>query len=301
MTVPRFYIILLALTLGCGGPAQQVTPPLAPSGGASGGGPTPVPAPAPAPAPPSPAVARSVHVALGIPVDADGSDDTLLDRGELVISYNHRLNAPNWVAWHLDRNDLGTAKRSSGFRTDPALPRAFYPVRDDDYAHSGYDRGHLCPSADRTRSAEANRATFVLSNVHPQLHELNAGPWEKLESYERELARSGKELFIVAGGVFAPDPIRIGKSPEPSRRIAVPIASYKIIVVLEPGQRAADVTDETPVIAVLMPNRSDLGARGYREFARTIRELEQTTGYDFDGNVPRPVQDVFETRPPNYP
>ena len=243
-------------------------------------------------------MAASLHVALGIPVDADPSDDTLLDRGELVISYNHRLNAPNWVAWHLDAGDLGSTKRSNGFRTDAGLPTSFYPVRDADYSGSGFDRGHLCPSGDRTRSPEANRATFLFTNVHPQRHEMNAGPWEKLETYERELARSGKELFLVAGGLFADEPERIGKNPEPARRIAVPTASYKIVVVLERGQRAADVTADTPVIAVSMPNRTDLANRRYQDFLVSIRELEKSSGYDFDTNVSRVVQDAIETRVP---
>lgn len=270
--------------------------------------PTPSPAPSrPAPgspgtpstsAAPPPAVVESIHVALGIPVDADSSDDVLLDRTELVISYNPRLNAANWVAWHLDATDLGSAKRTSNFHVDTELPRGIYPVRDDDYVRSGYDRGHLCPSADRTRSPDSNRATFVLSNVHPQWHELNAGPWEKLEQHERELAKQGKELFLVAGGIFDARPERIGKNTDDARRVAIPRASYKIVVVLEHGQRAHDVTPDTPVIAVVMPNQKDLAGRNYSDFQVPIRQLERDTGYDFDTRVSRAVQDAFESKAP---
>lgn len=247
---------------------------------------------------PAPALESSVHVALGIPTDADPSDDVLLDRTEFVVSYNPRLNAPNWVAWHLDQSDLGSAPRSAGFRSDAALPPSLYVVRDADYAGSGYDRGHLCPSADRTRSPEANRATFVFTNAHPQWHELNAGPWEKLETHERELARQGKELFVVAGGIFDRVPPRIGKRPLETERVAVPAFSYKIVVVLEHGQRAKDVTPDTPVLATIMPNVRTVAAAGYPAFATSIRAVETATGYDFDGRVDKSVQDALEAQAP---
>lgn len=237
-----------------------------------------------------------MHVALGIPADSDPSDDVLLDRTEFVVSYNPRLNAPNWVAWHLDRDDLGAAPRSSGFRSDPALPPSLYVVRDADYAGSGYDRGHLCPSADRTRSPDANRATFVFTNAHPQWHELNAGPWEKLETRERELARQGKELFVIAGGIFDATPPRIGKRPLQTERVAVPAFNYKIVVVLERGQRASDVTPDTPVIAAIMPNVRSVADASYTVFNTSIRAVETATGYDFDRRVEKSVQDALETR-----
>ncbi len=219
-----------------------------------------------------------------------------MHRGELVISYNPRLNAANWVAWHLDASDLGDAKRSGGFHIDRGLPSFVYAARDEDYVRSGYDRGHLCPSADRTRSPEQNRTTFVLSNVHPQRHELNAGPWERLERYERELAQSGKEVFLIAGGLFDANPPRIGREAEAARRVAVPRASYKVLVALERGQRAADVRADSTVLAVSMPNEADLAGRSYQDFVLSVRELERLSGYDFNRRVPRDVQDVIETR-----
>jgi hypothetical protein len=58
-----------------------------------------------------------------------------------------------------------------------------YRVRPTDYAGAGFDRGHLCPSADRTSSAADNSATFLMSNMIPQAPNLNRNTWENLESY----------------------------------------------------------------------------------------------------------------------
>ena len=196
-------------------------------------------------------VNRSIHVALGIPTDSDPSDDYLLDHDVYVVSYNPNKNVPNWVAWALDRSFLGHVRRKNDFRPDASLPSTFYHVTPQDYHDSGYDRGHLCPSADRDDSPTNNSLTFLMTNMQPQLHELNAGPWEKLEEYERELAHQrDAELFIVAGGIFDTHYRSVGHG------VAVPKANFKIIVALRQGQSASDVKSETKTIAVVMPNEA---------------------------------------------
>lgn len=255
---------------------------------------------APAIAPPTLAhgIESSVHVALGIPKDADDSDDWIMDKEVFVVSYNSRLNTPNWVAWNLSDRYLGSSPRASSFHSDMALPTSFYRVRDEDYAGSGYDRGHLCPSADRSLDSAMNKATFVLTNAQPQEHGLNAGPWEKLEIHERELAKRGKELYVVAGGIFEEEPKRIGKDRNRAHQIAVPHANYKIIVVLERGQDAHSVEPNTPVIAAIMPNRRDASLHDWPFYQVSVRAIEEATGYDFLSRVPKDIQNIIETRPP---
>lgn len=283
-------LAVVVLLAACSTPVPAV--PLPPSPAATPGEP-----PRPLP-PPEGAIARSVHVALGVPTDADPSDDYLMDKDQFVLSYSPKLNAPNWASWNLDRRHLGRAPRSMRFRSDDALPAGFYVVKDHDFVGSGYDRGHLCPSADRTASPAANAATFVLTNVHPQLHDLNAGPWEKLEEHERDLARRGKELYIVAGGVFDREPKRIGRDPDPAKRVAVPRASYKVIVVLEQGQGLESVGTDTEVIAVVMPNAPGARDHAWTDYAVSVRAVEGETGYDFLGRVPKTVQEAIESRSP---
>jgi endonuclease G len=239
---------------------------------------------------PSADVESSVHVALGVPRDADPSDDHLLDEGAFVVSYSPVKRVPNWVAWRLDRSYLGHLKRKNDFRPDPALPAGVYHVSESDYLHSGYDRGHMCPSADREDSAADNSLTFLFTNMEPQLHELNAGPWERLEQYERQRAERGAVLYIVAGGVFS------APFPTIGRGVAVPAANFKIVVVLADGQRASDVSASTEVIAVLMPNERGVGEHAWTDFVTSVDAVEQATGYDFLPAVSEPVQRVIEAR-----
>jgi endonuclease G len=70
-------------------------------------------------------------------------------------------------------------------------------VRPTDYTGSGYDRGHIAPSADRTRNEADNSSTFLMTNMMPQVPEVNRGVWGDLEEYCRELVQQGKELYII--------------------------------------------------------------------------------------------------------
>jgi endonuclease G len=130
-----------------------------------------------------------------------------------------------------------------------------------------------------------------MTNILPQVHELNDGPWKKLEEYERELAsKPDAELYIVAGGIF------VDTQPTIGHDISVPVANYKIVVVLRVGQTAADVTDETKVIAVVMPNDRRAGGHVWTDFLTSVDEVEKRTGYDFLSRVPEPIQQVIEAR-----
>ena len=48
------------------------------------------------------------------------------------------------------------------------------------YSGSGFDRGHNCPSADRTGSTADNTATFLMTNMMPQAPTNNQQTWAHL-------------------------------------------------------------------------------------------------------------------------
>jgi endonuclease G len=230
-------------------------------------------------------------VALGVPTDGDPSDDYWMDKGVYVLSYSDRLRDPSWVAWKLVKSDLGAVKRSESFRADDDLPSAFAKVGKADYSASGYDRGHMCPSAQRTATAEMNSLTFLMTNMQPQIHALNAGPWAALEAYERDLASQGKVVFIVAGGIFSPSPKTIGPNG-----VAVPESNFRVTVVLEEGQGAKDVTETTPVFATIMPNGLEARGHDWTDFEVAVDDIEQKTGYDFLSALDDVVETSVESR-----
>lgn len=105
-----------------------------------------------------------VHLTMGNPsaavTDVNYPNNYLLEKEEYVMSYSRDRGQANWVSWHLDEAWLGDAPRQNDFRNDTSLPAGWYQVQETDYSGSGFDRGHQCPSADRTLSVDDNSNTF---------------------------------------------------------------------------------------------------------------------------------------------
>ena len=238
------------------------------------------------------ATSGSVHLALGAPVRVGAGDDYLMIKPQYALSYNRERDVANWVSSNLDASYFGPTPRHKGkFLSDSSLPAGFYQVQDRDYSGSGFDRGHMVRSEERTRTAEDNLATFLLPNVLPQRHDLNAGPWLRLEDYLQELSqKENKELYVTAGGLFSAHPETIGHG------VAVPDACFKIVVVLDRGQGLSDVDKTTRVIAVIMPNVTGILDEPWGQYRTTVSEIEKRSGYTFFPLVPEPVRRVLVAR-----
>jgi endonuclease G len=134
----------------------------------------------------------------GASADSSNHAHYLIQRTVEAIDYSDNNREPNWAAWDYTPADSGSSGRGN-FITDTTLPSGFYQVVTGDYTSSGYDRGHNCPSADRTDSTADNDLVFYMSNIMPQAPDNNQGPWENLESYLRTLAGTGYELLEQCG------------------------------------------------------------------------------------------------------
>lgn len=245
---------------------------------------TPTPTPTP---PPS----GSVHLTMGNPSNA--TTDTafpanyLMEKPQYVLSYHRDNGTPNWVSWHLDTSWLGSAARQNDFRPDTSLPAGWYQVQATDYSGSGYDRGHMCPSADRTKTVADNSATFLMTNMIPQAPTNNQQTWANLESYCRTLVNAGNELYIISGGQGISGYIANG-------HVAVPTNTWKVIIVLPAGtDDVARVTGATRTIAVFMPNTNSV-VSDWKQYRVSVDYVESLTGYDFFSNVPDSIENQIE-------
>ena len=236
--------------------------------------------------------AISPHLLLGNPTQATASitspDNYLILRDEYVVSYNRSTGTPNWASWKLNQSWLGDAKRQNDFRPDDSLPSDCPRVSPNDYTGSGYDRGHVVPSGDRTRTAAENSATFLMTNIMPQTPDNNRNTWESLESYSRELVRNGKELYIIAG--------TLGNKGRLKNKVTIPQSTWKIVVVLDsPGSGLKGINANTRVIAINVPNEQELD-NSWMSYKVSVDELEKLTGYDFLSNVSPNIQAVIESK-----
>lgn len=155
---------------------------------------------------------------------AHAQAQTRLHNSTYNVVYDAGINSPREVRWVITPAMLiPRAKRVSiGFRSDTRLPRP--RVLDSDFTRSGYQRGHLCPAADRVYSLEAMQETFLLSNISPQSPKLNMGLWKATEIISRGLAvKYGRCSVAVAPLFFDMNYKFIGKN-----RVAVPDAFFKV-------------------------------------------------------------------------
>jgi endonuclease G, mitochondrial len=244
-------------------------------------------------------MASANHLELGNPSGAVASTsyptNYLMTKAQYTLSYHRDNGIPNWTAWHLNSSWLGSTPRQDNFRSDTSLPSGWYRVGATSYSGSGYDRGHMCPSGDRTLTVADNSATFLMTNMIPQAPNNNQGPWAALEDYCRTLAGQGYEMYIYSGGYGSQGTIDAG-------HVRVPARTWKIIVVLANGSGdLARVTTSTRVIAVDMTNVNASISRtaSWKTFRVSVDSIEGKTGYNFLSNVSSSIQSVIEAKVDN--
>jgi endonuclease G, mitochondrial len=229
--------------------------------------------------------ALSEHLELGNPSLASKKDPNnyLLIKEQFVVSYNRTRLTANWVAWHLDNNWIReNTERQGNFHSDEELPAKWKRALPSMYLRSGFDRGHLCPAGDRTRTVKDQEATFVMTNIIPQAPLLNRGLWVEIEKECRRLVRDGKELYIYSGTEAIGGIGENGYAELLIGGIYVPGYVWKVIVVLPEGSRdASRINENTQVISLLIPNRDASSQKTMDEFVVTLQELEKKTRLDF--------------------
>jgi endonuclease G len=247
------------------------------------------------------AASASVHLTMGNPSGAttstSNSNNYLMTKSQYALSYNNTKRIANWVSWQLNSSWLGSTPRQDDFRADTTLPSGWYRVTSSDYTGSGFDRGHMCPSADRTNTVTSNSSTFLMTNIVPQSPDNNQGYWAGLENYARTLVGQGKELYIISGGYGQGGSGSNGSATTiAGGKITVPARLYKIIVVTTPGTGAGGVNTSTRVIAIDTPNTQGNRTASWGTFRTTVDAIEAQTGYNFLSTVDSSTQSVIESR-----
>jgi DNA/RNA endonuclease G (NUC1) len=254
----------------------------------------------------NPALVDNDHLLLGNPTGATtnivNANNYLMVKPQYCLSYNNSKRTANWVAWHLNSSWLGSVSRQDDFRADYTLPDTWYHVTESDYYYSqyGFDRGHMCPSADRTATVADNSATFLMTNMVPQSPNNNQIVWESFESYCRNLAKSGSELYIISGpygegGTSSKGTFTILKSG-----VVVPSHVWKIALVLPNGNNdISRINTSTRVIAVVIPNNQECSKYQWTYYRVSVDSVENLTGYNFFTNIPTDIQDALEAKVDN--
>jgi endonuclease G len=241
----------------------------------------------------------SLQMQLGKPsgatTDTNNHDHYLIQRLVEALDYSDHLGEPVWASWDLTSGDVGSATRSPNFFTDTTLPAGFYRVTTTDYNGVGvidFNRGHLCPSEDRTDTRQDNDLVFFMSNIMPQSGPNNQGVWVNLESYCRTLADAGNELLIICG------PSGFGTNTIPSGKAYIASNVWKIIVSVPLGSGTAlsRMTATNRVIAVSIPNVTNGLSSAWQTYVTSPGQIERETGFTFFTTLPPDIASAFRSR-----
>ncbi len=211
----------------------------------------------------------------------------------VAFTFTSASSAINW-----NRNNWAGAEWDGKvWDYDPFQPDPDIPIGErnelSDFRGSGYQRGHLCASADRLFSMDANGQTFYLSNMSPQIGRFNSPHWSELETQVRNWGRSNSfrdTLFVVKGGTIRDDQVMAyigGKDSNSPTKVAVP--KYYFMALL--CKKFTGGQNTYKAIGFWLEHKDYGQTPPLREWAVSIDELEEKTGIDFFCNLP----DIIET------
>lgn len=208
---------------------------------------------------------------------------TVLRNPGFVVGYSEKRRQALWVAFRAaSLKDSRKLAARPPFEID-ARTRA--RVSTFDYQGSKYDRGHLAPNylIGKLYGREAQRATFLMSNVAPQSKRLNQLVWQRLEEAEADLVapRAG-ELWVVTGPVFGSNPSRLKSG------IEVPQAFYRIWLDVRANGAPA-------VLAFVVPQEV-CGTEPLERYLASVDEIERHTGLDFFHELADAKEQALEGR-----
>lgn len=205
---------------------------------------------------------------FGLP-KLEAGDEVVVHAGHMLV-YSEKHEQPKWTA-HIAAPDLikGNLARIDSFLPDPLVKTGTAVTAD--YWNSGYDRGHLVPSADMRWNLEALQGTYLYSNISPQKPELNRETWADLEDWGRRYVNfSKRRVFVITGPVLR-DGLPTMQKADRKNEVSIPEYFWKVIADLD--------GDKPQAIAFVMSNGKQDGPP--ISFAVTVDSVETLTGLDF--------------------
>lgn len=214
--------------------------------------------------PPKPLASCSIQVPYGSPSTV--ANHPVICRGAYILEHDPVAKIPNWVAWTLTPDHaIGCVVRTNAFATDKSLPSTARSTPAD-YAHSGYDQGHLANDADMSWDDQVEHESFYMSNMSPQLPSVNRGVWKNLESAARAWVYQTKHAHtIYAGNVYSSSSKTIGEN-----KVVVPDYLFKIVI--------DDVTKKS--YAFLFPHKDGLES-DFTKYQVTVADVEKISKTTF--------------------
>ena len=145
---------------------------------------------------PNPPQQCQVHAPYGFPQTALAVQP--ICRQAYLVGYDPIAKLPKYVTYELmPQNALGCVARTNAFAADQSIPNGPKP---DDYAGTGYDKGHMSPDGDLSWDVQVEFESFLMTNMSPQAGSLNRGIWKLLETSVRGWTVQLNNTFTIYVG-----------------------------------------------------------------------------------------------------
>lgn len=225
------------------------------------------------------------------------------------VCYDVDRHISHWVAYPIFKKVYETPvlRRDNDFNYDPNDQLPVIPTRDQQYIGTGgngrgygargYDRGHMLPQASRYNNYEPNRMTYYGTNMMPQNSTLNQNIWASLEGKVRGWGglQTYDTLYVVTGAAFkSTKTIDNANGP-----IAVPSHCWKVLL-RQRGNQNRQISqfkaDELKAIGFVFTNDDAGAATSIESAVRSVKEIEELTGFKFFRNLDPAVADVVKSQ-----
>jgi len=262
---------------------------------------------------------KNAHKTVLYPFPLPTSSTRILRKDNFIVSYDQAKRIPQWVAETITKDSiLGMTKRAKKFGVDNSIPVPFRSTTSD-YRGSGFDRGHMAPAGNNKNNAKVMKQSFLLSNVVPQNHQQNAGIWNELEIFCRELTQDWDVVHIITGHVMRPttkldscgNRVNVVKYQViGANEVAVPTHLYKIVLCQRdiskrtredaitaegtsprpaepnypyPFERPKSAESTFNLQAFLIPNSEVSDDKRFLDFRIALTDVERFAGIEFFG------------------
>lgn len=225
------------------------------------------------------------------------------------VCYDVDRHISHWVAYPIFKKVYETPvlRRVNDFNYDPNDQLPVIPTRDQQYIGTGgngrgygawgYDRGHMLPQASRYNNYEPNRMTYYGTNMMPQNSTLNQNIWASLEGKVRGWGglQTYDTLYVVTGAAFkSTKTIDNANGP-----IAVPSHCWKVLL-RQRGNQNRQISqfkaDELKAIGFVFTNDDAGAATSIESAVRSVKEIEELTGFKFFRNLDPAVADAVKSQ-----
>lgn len=188
----------------------------------------------------------------------------ILCKTHFVIGYLPTAKTLVWASENIGPDTRTASTPRPPFKVDPTIsPSA--QSHPSDFEGGVYDRGHMVPFEDMTFDASALQEVMYMTNMVPQVYQLNRGMWKSLEIATRKYAAQNT-IYVVTGPIYEGPKKFLENNP------TVPIPTSLFKTIFKDGQAP---------IGYIIPN--SIPVNKFSAYGTTIDKVEAATGITFSG------------------